>query len=398
MRVLTSATRPSAVACALACSCLAHAQWRYTNLHPAGSVQSQAAGVGAGGQAGFVQVGPTMGHMRASVWNGTSAWVNLHPPGMDYSMGHGAGDGQQVGEAVLGGVTHASLWMGTAASWIDLQPAGASSSIAWGAGGGKQVGVARVLVGHAALWSGTAASWIDLNPPPHPITGMEYSSEAYGTDGPSQVGYVYVAGYNNAALWRGTAGSWVNLHPASAINSYALGVSGTEQVGYTYGADNIHRASLWTGSAGSWVDLNPAGAAWSFANGVHNGEQVGRAMINGNFHASFWTGTAASWVDLQSFMPANFLTSEAYAIWHDGILTYVTGYAYNTATTRGEAILWWRPTCLSDFNLDGFSDAIDYDLFIAAWLGGSASADINTDGFTDALDYDQFIIAWSAGC
>lgn len=52
----------------------------------------------------------------------------------------------------------------------------------------------------------------------------------------------------------------------------------------------------------------------------------------------------------------------------------------------------------SDLNDDGFSDAIDYDLFISAWLTSDPAADFNSDGFTDALDYDLFIAAFLAGC
>lgn len=56
------------------------------------------------------------------------------------------------------------------------------------------------------------------------------------------------------------------------------------------------------------------------------------------------------------------------------------------------------PVCTSDFNLDGFSDAIDYDLFIAAWLASDPGSDINDDGFADAVDYDLFVASWLAGC
>lgn len=54
--------------------------------------------------------------------------------------------------------------------------------------------------------------------------------------------------------------------------------------------------------------------------------------------------------------------------------------------------------CLGDFNDDRFVDAIDYDLFIVAWLNGQLSADVNHDGFADAIDYDVFIGAWIGGC
>lgn len=54
--------------------------------------------------------------------------------------------------------------------------------------------------------------------------------------------------------------------------------------------------------------------------------------------------------------------------------------------------------CFSDFNKDGFSNALDYDLFVAAFLSADATSDVNGDGFMDAIDYDVFIAAWVAGC
>lgn len=52
----------------------------------------------------------------------------------------------------------------------------------------------------------------------------------------------------------------------------------------------------------------------------------------------------------------------------------------------------------SDINNDGFVDAIDYDLFISAWLASDISADFNADEFVDAIDYDLFINAWLSNC
>lgn len=56
------------------------------------------------------------------------------------------------------------------------------------------------------------------------------------------------------------------------------------------------------------------------------------------------------------------------------------------------------PPCFSDINRDRFVDAIDYDVFITAWLGLDSIADVNHDEFVDAIDYDNFITAWLAGC
>jgi hypothetical protein len=80
------------------------------------------------------------------------------------SFGHGVGDGQQVGRALIGGIDHAALWTGSAASFVDLHPAGSNQSRAIDAAGGWQAGYARFgAVEHASLWNSTASSWEDLS-------------------------------------------------------------------------------------------------------------------------------------------------------------------------------------------------------------------------------------------
>ena len=44
--------------------------------------------------------------------------ANLHPAGATSSWALGIDAGQQVGAANVGGVDHASLWSGSAASWV----------------------------------------------------------------------------------------------------------------------------------------------------------------------------------------------------------------------------------------------------------------------------------------
>lgn len=66
-----------------------------------------------------------------------------------------------------------------------------------------------------------------------------------------------------------------------------------------------------------------------------------------------------------------------------------------------EAIAWALANvqgCPSDLNQDYFVDAIDYDLFIGAFVSADPLADFNLDGFVDAIDYDRFIARWLAGC
>ena len=132
----------------------------------------------------------------------------------------------------------------------------------------------------------------------------------------------------------------VNLNPAGATQSWAVGVSGGQQVGWAMIGGNEH-ASLWRGRAERWVDLNPAEAAWSRAEGVSGGRQVGYAGIHGSYHASLWSGTAESWVDLHALLPAGVYSwSEAKGVYASAGETRVTGYAVNAATDQWEAMLW----------------------------------------------------------
>jgi hypothetical protein len=338
-------TRAVALACSQILAPAADAQWTCISLHPSGTVFSSGYGVGDGQQVGYVQVGPTVGHQRAAVWSGTAgSWINLHPTTMGYSVAFAASGGQQAGGYYPAGFSRAALWSGSAATYVDLHPSAAlSQSGVTGVRAGQQVGWTIQSVTHAALWHGTPGSWVDLNPPP--TAGYEHTSEAYGTDGTQQVGYVVnVGGVISAALWSGSA-AWVNLHPTSMISSWAYGVADGQQAGVVrvLADGGASHAALWTGSAASWVDLHPAGYLNSQAWAVAKGMQVGRIVSSGVAHAALWKGTAASLVDLHAFTPSGFVSSEARAIWTDATGTYIVGSGYSNLTGREEALLWTGP-------------------------------------------------------
>ena len=310
-------------------------QWTVINLHPAGATESKAYGVEGGVQAGEATLG---GAPHASLWSGSAeSWVDLNPAGALRSRAIGAGGGQQAGLAWVPTYAHAGFWSGTGATWVDLNPSqtGAIQSEAMDAAAGLQVGGTWLPIDptypRASLWAGSADSWVNLNPP------LGSWSRANATDGVQQVGRARVDNVTRAVLWTGTAESWVSLHPGGASSSEALEVEGGQQVGYAYVGN--YRASLWNGTADSWVNLNPEGSVASQAFSVHQGWQAGYAM-NG---ACIWHGSAASWTDLSGYLPAELVGSEAHGIWHDASNTYVAGFAYNTSTSRYEALLWIGP-------------------------------------------------------
>ena len=78
----------------------------------------------------------------------------LHPAGTGSSLANGGYSTQQVGEAAIGSKDHASLWSGSAASWTDLQPAGYQWSWANATSGAQQCSSALDSAGVGRL--GTA--------------------------------------------------------------------------------------------------------------------------------------------------------------------------------------------------------------------------------------------------
>jgi photosystem II stability/assembly factor-like uncharacterized protein len=61
-----------------------------------------------------------------------------------------------------------------------------------------------------------------------------------------------------------------------------------------------------------------------------------------------------------------------------------------------------EPSCLADFNADGFVDFFDYADFVACFQAEGCpegrTADANQDGFIDFFDYADFVDAFESGC
>lgn len=226
--------------------------------------------------------------------------TDLTPSGYYNGRAYGAGGTQQVGYARDEGLHHAMLWNGSAESYVDLHTGELNESMATGICGTQQVGFGHNLGSpayHAYLWNGSVESWVNL----HPSSFL--SSCATGTNGTQQVGFagsfMTDGGINilnpmtEALLWNGSAEDYINLHPDGYSYSLAMGISGSQQVGYgEYDGDD--HALYWSGSAASYVDLHPSGYTWSKAYGTNGSQHVGQ----GDDHAMLWNGTAGSYVDL----------------------------------------------------------------------------------------------------
>jgi hypothetical protein len=149
---------------------------------------------------------------------------------------------------------------------------GYSDSGGYGAWAGKQAGYGTIGgVDHALIWSGTAASVVDLHP-----SGYAFS-RAGSVSGSRQLGFGYISATNRfrALMWQGTSASVVNLHPAGFQDSFGYSVVGEYQIGFAVGSGVGEHAILWNGSASSFVDLHPAGYGHSNGYDLSGGFQVG---------------------------------------------------------------------------------------------------------------------------
>jgi len=155
---------------------------------------------------------------------------------------------------------------------------------------------------HAMLWHGTAASAVDLHPTATDMNGTQlyYASFALSVSGSQQVGYADVASdyVKHAILWSGTATSAIDLHPSllgEDSASVAFDTNGNMQVGVGVGSatSSAYHAMLWRGTADTAIDLNgllPFGAFLSTAMTIDaQGDIFGTATdYSGHVHAVEW--------------------------------------------------------------------------------------------------------------
>jgi len=226
--------------------------WVGVSLHPAGATSSEARVVSTAGQFGSAMIG---GLSNAAGWNGTAlGFTNLAPAGSTDSAALGASGDLQGGYGIFSGTTFAGIWSGTAASFGLLHPTGTGSRINAISGsqqaGGIFVGSFPLTFVHAALWNGSVLNYVDLHP-----AAATYS-EVFATNGTRQVG-VAVATFQRAVLWNGTNTSIIDLHPANATSSIAYGIDATKQVGEATFSGNAQPGS-GSGMPSSPTCIRPA--------------------------------------------------------------------------------------------------------------------------------------------
>lgn len=268
------------------------------DLNPLGYYSSMVTSTDDLEQCGYAS---SFGAPHAVKWSGSAAsFLDMHASsGYTWSYCTGTYGGQQVGfgERPIYTVTiqNALVWNGGVVT--NLHPAALlySYSKALGVRNGQQVGYASNAsypygdtfsyhpLSHAVMWLGTAASAVDLNPAGYA------ASEAWATNGTQQGGWAYNSlptQSQHAALWSGTAASFVDLHPAAYSDSRITALTATQQVGEGWVGPmgfggSVRHALVWSGTPESVIDLNqflPAGYIHAVATGVDaNGNIVGFA-------------------------------------------------------------------------------------------------------------------------
>jgi hypothetical protein len=253
---------------------------------------------------------------NAYLYHGSAATaVDLNPATAFASDVSGLTNGVEVGAAQFGTachtLSHAGLWRGTANSFVDLHPTGVYGTTN-GTFGLATDGVREVGYGldggngqHAFVWSGTAASAIDITP-----AGMY--GVAYGVSGTRVVGAGLFGpgGPSEALVWVGK--TYAVLSCTFCYNWLATGIDRKNIVGYGNASGGSYHALYWHGTAAPAIDLNPPNTTSSFALGVRGKFQVGYTVNASMYHAAVWSGSPGSHVDLEAFLPSSYRASYAF--------------------------------------------------------------------------------------
>jgi PEP-CTERM motif len=346
---------------------------------------------------------------KAASYSGTVLYSMAIPAG--YTIA-GAAEGQTAVGPIVGsdssGIGHALLWT-TSGAMVDLNPSAFDDSQILATNGAQQVGSGEESAQDALLWSGSAASVVDLSPTS--LSGI-INSQAIGISGTQQVGVGYGtldSGKEHALLWSGTASSAVDLNPTNLgilDGSVAIGTNSTQQVGYAIIApSNFAHAILWSGTAASAVDLNPSGITDSQANGLSGNQQVGQGSGSetgglGIDHALLWTGTAASATDLNPTNLSGYTHSSASAT--NGI-SQVGGGSGSATGGKTEALLW-SDTANSAINLQillpsagSWTDSIAWSIDATGNIFGTADGTYNGVSGTFAVEWSPVPEPGTAG-
>lgn len=218
-----------------------------------------------------------------------------------------------------------------------------------------------------------------------------FESYALGISGSVQVGSVTpTSGFDHAALWTSSSASVVSLDQGAFVTSRAIGASGATQVGVGYISDLGDRAILWNGSSQNPINLHPVGYNYSIVHNMSGTHQVGGATKTsalGRYHAMLWNGSAASAVDLH---PTGFDISIGFGIFGNEQV----GFAKTAANV--EHAMKWNGTAASAVDLAplGFTNSRAFDTSGASQVG-YASGFTFVVGSQTLIDNNLHAMKWS---
>jgi uncharacterized membrane protein len=240
--------------------------------------------------------------------------------------------------------------------WQDLHPALTRATEARGADGGVVVGAAQRpgMPGlEAALWTGNPFAvgpghYLSLHP-----FGWHHSAAEH-TNGAMHVGGGgWTLQVDHALVWFDNHRTPTDLHPVGYTASHALGIDryGNRIAGWAaveQSPRTVRRhAMLWDTQYPYEVpfreyvatDLHPGGMDWSAASGVAPGVVAGVGdgrRTGGETRALVWGRGHGSELDLHQFLPPAYVSSEAVAVNHAGV---IVGSAYTMDGYR-HAVAW----------------------------------------------------------
>lgn len=256
------------------------------DLHPASASESSALAAGGGMQGGWARIG---GKKSAVLWSGTAAsMVNLDPVGFTTSTIEGMSATNQVGWATNSLEFHALLWTGTPGSLVDLHPTGSDFSVAYATCGQYQAGVVIPASGlsHATLWGGTAESAQDL----HVHLPAKYTdSIAYAVwlDGAT----IYVVGTATNGLTNRTEAVLWRYVPSDPNNfTFTLNktqVAGQNSVQGTITAESLPQSRVYTTYDNSSLVTTPATVTLP-ANTMVKNFQITVAAVNATINTTIY--------------------------------------------------------------------------------------------------------------
>lgn len=316
---------------------LARAQWLFEDLHPATVIgSSQAIGVFANEQVGFVD-------SNASIWHGTAAsWSSPSDGFMTATDGT-----QQVGWSMdtTTGLVSATRWSNGTRTFLTNLPKAEGSGLY--AVYGRTYGGYYVLGGNwlAAYWTRPNRP-VSLHPP-----GM-VSSLVEAATAKFQAGRICPVSPAEcfAAVWRGgKVSSVTNVHPSGYVDSNIRGMDGSTAVGWVTSSSNSQiQAGFWNVSTGSFTLVHAPGWFSSGLNGVSRNWGAGVIVQTSGDepHAYVWDlQNSSNNVDLHAVLPAGqYSSSAAFGIWRNTAgSTYVVGMATSATDFAQHAMLWYIP-------------------------------------------------------